>query len=573
VDAVASQLFRYDANNNITNIVASGRTNVWTYDAYNRVQSYRDADGYLIQYRYDANHNLTNLIYPGNRVVTYAYDALNRLTNVVDWSGRQTRFTYDLANRVTSITRPNGTQRTLSYDAAGQTTNIWERTATGEPIALFRLNWNNAERVAWEFAAPLPPAYTPPARTMTFDEDNRIATFNSNPVTHDADGNLTSGPLTNNTLATYTYDARNRLLNVGGLSYGYDSAGQRIALTNGANVTRLVVNPNAPLSQVLMRVRSGVTNYYIHGLGLLYEITETATSTNTATYHYDLRGSTIALSDGSGNVTDRVHYSPYASITFRSGTNDTPFLFNGRFGVQTDANGLLYMRARYYNPHLCRFINADPIGFAGGLNHYAYADGNPVSLMDPFGLGAEKSGDYDKGMSWLQRTIATMMIDGDEQNFQRNLSQSNPTLYRQLYPRAPLAEPRDILMLGVLLHTGKGTINAFRVPHPIAAKGGTEVVQRAMSRAELAATESSGLLRGGRSGTHYVSDAVNSTAGRAQQRLALPQTPEVRVTLEVPAGRFSPPSRVQPNFNMPGGGMERTASGNVPVRVLRVDEY
>lgn len=107
----------------------------------------------------------------------------------------------------------------------------------------------------------------------------------------------------------------------------------------------------------------------------------------------------------------------------------------------------------------------------------------------------------------------------------------------------------------------------------LAAKGGTEVVQRAMSRAELAATESSGLLRGGRSGTHYVSDAVNSTAGRAQQRLALPQTPEVRVTLEVPSGQFSPPSRVQPNFNMPGGGMERTASGNVPVRVLRVDEY
>ena len=104
-------------------------------------------------------------------------------------------------------------------------------------------------------------------------------------------------------------------------------------------------------------------------------------------------------------------------------------------------------------------------------------------------------------------------------------------------------------------------------------RGGTEVIQRVMSRAELVATESSGLLRGGRSGTHYASDAVNSTAGRAQQRLALPHTPELRVTLEVPSGHFSPPSRVQPNFNMPGGGMERTAVGNVPARVLRVDEY
>ncbi len=54
----------------------------------------------------------------------------------------------------------------------------------------------------------------------------------------------------------------------------------------------------------------------------------------------------------------------------------------------TDPNGLLYMRARYYNPYLCRFLNPDPSGFAGGLNFYAYANGNPVSYIDPFGLWA-----------------------------------------------------------------------------------------------------------------------------------------------------------------------------------------
>ena len=240
----------------------------------------------------------------------------------------------------------------------------------------------------------LPRSHTPPQRVMTYNDDNQIATFNGNAVTHDPDGNLTSGPLTNDTFATYTYDARNRLVHVGqasppvSISYGYDPNGNRVALTNGANVTRFVINPNAALSQVLMRVRPGVTNYYIYGLGLLYEITETATSTNTLTYHYDYRGSTVALTDGAGNVTDRVNYSSYATITFRSGTNDTPFLYNGRYGVQTDPNGLLYMRARYYNPFLCRFLNPDPLGFGGGLNFYAYADGNPISLIDPFGLAA-----------------------------------------------------------------------------------------------------------------------------------------------------------------------------------------
>lgn len=70
-------------------------------------------------------------------------------------------------------------------------------------------------------------------------------------------------------------------------------------------------------------------------------------------------GSTVAITDDSGNVTDRV----------------------------TDPNGLLQMRARYYSPYLCRFVSEDPAGFAGGMNFYAYADGNPVSFLDPFGFG------------------------------------------------------------------------------------------------------------------------------------------------------------------------------------------
>jgi RHS repeat-associated protein len=52
-----------------------------------------------------------------------------------------------------------------------------------------------------------------------------------------------------------------------------------------------------------------------------------------------------------------------------------------------DGNGLLYMRARYYDPEVGRFINKDPIGFAGGdLNLYAYVSNNPVNWIDPFGL-------------------------------------------------------------------------------------------------------------------------------------------------------------------------------------------
>src|SRR5208283_4664238 len=130
-----------------------------------------------------------------------------------------------------------------------------------------------------------------------------------------------------------------------------------------------------------------MTCYYVSapGLGLLYEMDETATTTNVLYYHFDIRGSTIALTDVNGNLTDQFEYSPYGTTTYHAGTNTTPFLFNGQFGVQTDPNGLLYMRARYYNPYVSRFLNPDPSGFAGGLNFYQFAFGNPVSYWDPTG--------------------------------------------------------------------------------------------------------------------------------------------------------------------------------------------
>jgi RHS repeat-associated protein len=387
-DNVATTLYSFDANDNPKSVVENGLTNSWTYDAYNRVSTYRDVYGNLIQYHFDASGNLTNLVYPGGRNVYYAFDSLNRMTNVTDWSGRKTSIGYDLNSHVTSIVRPNGSYRTIAYDATGQATNILEQMANSLPIAWFRFNWTNSGNLGWEFGAPLPHTNAPPTRTMTYDIDNRLYSVDENTVSVDTNGNLTSGPLTNDTFATYAFDARNRLLNVGGVTNAYDAMNNRIGQTFGTNSSIFVVNPNAALPQVLMRIKNGITNYYIYGAGLLYQITETAAATNTLTYHFDYRGSTIALSADSGLVTDRIEYSAYGLMTYRAGTSDTPFLFNGRYGVMTDPNSLLYMRARYYNPFLCRFINADPSGFSGGLNFYAFANGNPVSLLDPFGMGA-----------------------------------------------------------------------------------------------------------------------------------------------------------------------------------------
>jgi RHS repeat-associated protein len=133
---------------------------------------------------------------------------------------------------------------------------------------------------------------------------------------------------------------------------------------------------------------------YIYGIGLLGE---QGSSGNYLMYHYDLRGSTTAITNKQNTVTDRYTYGSYGELLSHTGTSTTPFLYNGRDGVMTDSNGLNYMRARYYSPTLKRFINADTLkgSIKDGetLNNYAYANGNPISMVDPFGRCADLASD------------------------------------------------------------------------------------------------------------------------------------------------------------------------------------
>ena len=108
------------------------------------------------------------------------------------------------------------------------------------------------------------------------------------------------------------------------------------------------------------------------------------------TYHFNNVGSTMAVTDQDGKVKYSYHYTPYGELLEGEYSDMVPFLYNEQFGVATDGNGLYYMRARYYNVDIKRFINQDvligTLERISSLNRYAYVEGNPVSFLDPFGL-------------------------------------------------------------------------------------------------------------------------------------------------------------------------------------------
>lgn len=389
-DPTGTITFGYDNNGNPETVTEGSAVLTRTWDALNRPESYTNARSESIGYQYYDNGLLWKLTYPGNRVVTYTYYATNRLHTVTDWANRTTTYTWDDAGRLTGIERPNGLDRTNEYDNANRLERIYERDNAGRLLVYFKYGYDDDGRLTNRYRLPKPQPVTIPSHVATYDADNRISIWNSQTLTHDDDGNMTYGPLGSAGLVNYNYDSRNRLTSVGTVStgftyYGYDSENNRISQTTAAGVTHYLVDPHGDaLPRVLVREKpDGSKTTYVYGVGLLYEVDDV--SGDATYYHYDNIGNTAALTGAYGAVTDRIEYSPYGQITHRTGTTDTPYLFVGQLGVQTEANGLIYMRARYYSPELMRFCNADPIGFSGGMNWYAYGNNSPMMFTDPSG--------------------------------------------------------------------------------------------------------------------------------------------------------------------------------------------
>jgi RHS repeat-associated protein len=387
--------FTYDAVGNRIGMTDGIGTTTFTYDALNRLLTTTDPFGKVVGYSYDAAGNRTRIQYPDGKAVTYAYDAANRLQSVTDWLNGVTTYSYDAAGGLTGVTNPNGTTVAYTYDAARRLTGL-THTNGGGPIASYTFVLDKVgNRRQVTATEPLAPTLAPAGVSYTFDTADELLAAGPTTYQYDADGNqLARQAPAGNT--TFTFDARNLLTAAAApgssTTYRYDGLGHRREVTRDGAVTRYLLDLNAPLATVLAETDAAgtITRYYLQGHQLLAQMTPAGVR---RTYHADALGSTVALTDNTEAITDAYAYDPFGATLAQTGATPNPFQYVGALGVMQDRHGLLFMRARYYDPATGRFMAKDPQpGDASQpqtIHRYAYVLNNPILVSDPAGLAPQ----------------------------------------------------------------------------------------------------------------------------------------------------------------------------------------
>jgi RHS repeat-associated protein len=394
---------------------------------------------YAFTAAFDTGGRLLRQTYPdGDTVGTVgtpiAYDAAGRLKSV---PGLITNIVYDARGNTTNVTRQNGASTLMSYvpergwldtlvtsSTAGSIQNLdYSRDALGRIVGVTSPIAGESWIYGYDDLDRLTSADNTTDNTLdqTFQYDlvgnmtynSQVGTYSyptlpgsprPHAVTGIADGPLgpqsftydANGSMTVQGTDTRTYDGENRLVNATGVAgtvqFVYGPDGARLKKTAGGATTLYFGDD--------VEVIPGATPQYTKYLPGDAKRVGLGTTT---WLHRDHLCSVRAITDAAGAILDRANYRPFGEQLGFATANES----KGYIGERHDAEtGLLYLHARYYDPVLARFIQADPMNptLPGvGVNRYAYASNNPVMFLDPFGLKHGDARDNKNGGGMANR--------------------------------------------------------------------------------------------------------------------------------------------------------------------------
>jgi RHS repeat-associated protein len=304
---------------------------------------------------------------------TYATTG-NRLTNALsDWTGplRTEQYGYDELSRLTSVNYGDGQTQGYTFDPMGNRLTKTDNVTGNE--------------------------------TYGYNAANMLTARNGAAYTNDNNGNtLTGGGRTN------TWDGQNRLTqcvyNGTTTTHTYAADGLRRRTVQGANTTDYVLEGQSVVRTLL---NSTVDRTYLHGLrGPEYERVGTGAP---SWYLYDGLGSVLGTVDQNGNVVSARKFDVYGAVRSVTGSSGSKHKCVGGLGHPSeDETGLVYMRARYMDPALGRFVNEDAA--QDGRNWFTYASNSPACRADADGRADDPIG--------IIQTLATADWDKIKQGWE-----------------------------------------------------------------------------------------------------------------------------------------------------------
>ena len=426
---LSSENYLYDGSDRLIRVVETDGNNVvkhdfsWTYDAKDNVTALTESIGgksFSYTYAYDDDSRPTTFGY-GDVTEQITYDGHGRSSGTTVKNGSRTVLGTGYAYRdvdstytttqVKSVTNSYGGKTAnfnYTYDASGNITSI-----SGAQAVTYE--YDDLGQLVWEKNATAGKAWN-----YTYDNGGNI--LSRTEYTCSSSGTVSgSGTTTSYTygdaewgdlLTAYdgeaiSYDGIGNPLSYRGWTMNWQGGRQLASMTKGSNTLSFAYNESGLRTS---KTVNGVTHNYVwQGSKLAADITDTYA----LYFHYDSTGDVIGFTR-TANGTDTEYFyvknfqGDILKVITATGTEAATYTYDswGKLLTSTgdlaDANplryrgyfydtetGLYYLKSRYYDPEVCRFINADAYASTGqgilGLNMFTYCICSPVTLYDPSG--------------------------------------------------------------------------------------------------------------------------------------------------------------------------------------------
>lgn len=429
----------------------SGKTYELDYDFLDRLMRVRDESGVCYEYTYDANNQMIRMFHTDGRAkltTGYTYDKDGR-EKEVRMAGKFTRSTdYDNLGRVTkqSFSAENGDtsmSMTYKYPDAEKNKEYALPSEMDVQECSYSYKYDRNGNITEIQRVPHKGSTEKILKdTFQYDERNQLIRENSQSqdktivYAYDQGGNLksvkeyayTEGTLPETPVheetGTYSSTWKDQLLNWDGTAMTYDAVGNMLTMGDtvytwtmgrklasvdngrkaqyfydhtGARVKKVVdgVTTNYHMAGDLLasEICNGKTTWYIYDSGANL----VATVIDGKYYYYvrNIQNDIVALVDKSGKTVVNYVYDSWGKLLSITGSlKDTvgiqnPFRYRGYY--YDNETGMYYLKNRYYDPGLRRFICSDEMGSLDiqenidDCNLYSYCDNNPIARKDTEG--------------------------------------------------------------------------------------------------------------------------------------------------------------------------------------------